>query len=195
MLVMGKKLIVANWKMNPASEKEAVRLAKSIDKSGVVVAAPFVFLPALSKVLRRASLGAQDVFWEESGAYTGEVSSKMLRGMGVKYVIVGHSERRKYLGETDVMINFKIKEALRAGLKVILCVGEVLETRQKGLYAAKNFVEMQLSADLKGIRNRESGIRNVVIAYEPIWAIGTGKADDAEETTEMSKFIKNILNS
>jgi len=187
-----KKLVVANWKMNPASPGQAWLLARNEDFKGVVIAPPFPFLPLISKILRKAKAGAQDVFWAEGGAYTGEVSSRQLRSLGADYVIVGHSERRA-LGETDEIINKKVKAALGEGLKVILCVGEPWIIRQKGIAAAKTFVKNQLQKDLRGIRNKELGIRNLVIAYEPVWAIGTGRADKPKETVEMVSFIKQSL--
>ncbi len=200
-----KKLIVANWKENPASLKKAISLARQIEKgivktgkSEVVIAPPFPFLSAVGKVLKRAKLGAQNVFWEDGGAYTGEVSPSMLKNSGVEYVIIGHSERRK-LGETDEMVNKKVKASLKAGLKVILCVGEPAErgltrtsrglTRNKK--SAKNFVKKQLENDLHDIAFslRKSAL---IVAYEPIWAIGSGKPDKPEDTVEMAKFIRSI---
>ena len=180
--------------MNPDSASEAVSLAKGtekgISKSGneIVIAPPFPFLAVVKKVIKHAKLGAQDDFWENKGAHTGEVSPAMLKNSGVKYVIIGHSERR-WLGETDEMINKKMKATLKAGLKPILCVGEHLETRKKGLAAAKNFVKTQLKNDLKGVPV------GMIIAYEPIWAIGSGKPDKPEETVEMARFIKSIAGS
>mgnify|MGYP001561535572 CR=1 FL=1 len=189
--------MIANWKMNPASESEAVKLARAVDAKNVVVCPPFPFLKAVGSIIKKASLGAQDVFWENSptggGAYTGEISAKMLKGLGVSYVIVGHSERRRWLHETDEMINRKVRAAVQAGLKVILCVGESLSVRKKGLQAAKNFVKNQLRGDLQNIRNLKPKTHNLTIAYEPIWAIGTGKPDDPAQTAEMSRFIKNYL--
>jgi len=191
-----KKLIIANWKMNPSSVSAAVRLAAKTEKGAlksgndIVVAPPFPFLLSVKKVLKKAKLGAQDDFWENQGAYTGEISPAMLKSSGVKYVIVGHSERRR-LGETDDAINKKIKASLKAGLKPILCVGESLEVRKKGLTAAKNFVKSQLKKDLKGLP-RPGGI---IVAYEPIWAIGTGKSDKPQDTVEMAIFIKGIAGS
>ena len=138
---------------------------------------------------RGLSLGVQDVFWEEKGRYTGEVGPKMVKSLGVRYVIVGHSERRKYLHETDAMVGRKVTTALHDGLKVILCVGEPLSVRKKGLAASEKFIKNQLKKDLAGIfenggvrfhwRMRDAG-KNLMIAYEPIWAIGTGKSDEAE---------------
>jgi triosephosphate isomerase len=199
-----KKLIVANWKMNPSSAKRAVLIASQIEKgiskftrSEVVIAPPFPFLAPVKKILKYARLGAQDDFWENQGAYTGEVSPAMLKNSGVEYVIIGHSERRR-LGETDEAINKKIKATLKAGMKVILCVGESLEIRKKGLAAAKNFVKAQLKKDLKGVLSAIYRLLhvNLIIAYEPIWAISTNKnakADKPEDSLEMVKFVKSLL--
>ncbi len=184
------QLLVANWKMNPASESEAVKLARASDANNVVICPPFPFLRAIKQAIKKAALGAQDVFWENppasGGAYTGEVSAKMLKGLGVRYTIIGHSERRRWLHETDEMINKKIQAVLKADLKAILCVGEPFSVRKKGLTAAKNFVKKQLKKDLRGVKSK------FIIAYEPIWAIGTGKPDNPRETAEMAKFIKNL---
>lgn len=194
-----KKLIIANWKENPVSAKLAISLAqkteKGISKTGneIVVAPPFIFLEPVKKVLKKAKLGAQDDFWENQGAHTGEVSPLMLKSSGVKYVIVGHSERRR-LGETDEMINKKLKAALKTGLKPILCVGEPAQIRRKGLSAAKNFVKKQLGKDMKGLARA----KGVIVAYEPIWAISTNKdakADKPEDSLEIIKFIKKIAHS
>jgi len=188
------KLLIANWKLNPETSWAAIRLAKAVDKKGVVICPPFIFLTEIKKVLKRAALGAQDVFWEEKGAYTGEVSAAALRDLGVKYVIIGHSERRRWLRETDEMINKKVRAALGAGLKAILCVGEPLSVRRQGLATAKKFVKNQLKKDLKSISMSHVADRlSLIIAYEPVWAIGTGRADKPEETVEMAKFIKSQL--
>lgn len=183
------KIIVANWKANPNTAKQAIALAKAIDKSGVVIAPPYPFLESLSKTLRRATLGAQDVFWADRGAYTGEVSLNQLKNLKVKYIILGHSERRKFLNETDEFINKKVKAALKAGFKVILCVGE---WRRQSFGQAKIFVRGQLKKDLADVRS----YRNLVITYEPVWAISTsksGKPDKPEDAAQMAKFIKQSL--
>ncbi|MBI3589261.1 MAG: triose-phosphate isomerase [Candidatus Liptonbacteria bacterium] len=190
------KLIVANWKMNPSSESEAIQLAKASDEKGVVVCPPFPFLGAVKNALRKADLGAQDVFWQNpipGGAFTGEVSISMLKKIGASYVILGHSERRNYLGETDEIINQKVKSALAFGLKVILCVGESLSTRREGLSQAESFVKNQITKDLKGIPSSVISSKSLVIAYEPIWAIGTGKADKPEDSASMAAYIKDFL--
>jgi len=188
-----KKLIVANWKMNPQTEQQAIRLARAEDQKGVVICPPFPFLDGVKGKLKKADLGAQDLFWEDpptgGGPYTGEVSVLMLKRLGARYVIIGHSERRRWLGETDEMINRKVVSAARGGLKVILCVGEPLSVRKKGLYAAKQFVKSQLRKNLKSVRSP------VIIAYEPIWAIGTGKPDRPEDTLTMVRFIKGVAGS
>ncbi len=186
--------VLADWR----------KIGKS--KSELVVCPPFVYLEALknlsTKKLKHLKLGAQDCFWENSsiggGAYTGEVSPKMLKSAGVEYVIIGHSERRKYLDETDEMINKKVLVALKIGLKVVLCIGENLAIRKRGINAVKNFIKEQLRKDLKNLSlNSKSSILNskLIIAYEPIWAIGTGKACKSEDALEIIKFIKQTLNS
>jgi len=199
-----KKLIVGNWKENPKSEKQAVALFGAVAKTKhsnsveMAVCPPFIYLERLAAVRKRSgkkhiALGAQDAFWEEKGPYTSEVGPKMLRSLGVEYVIIGHSERRKWLKETDAMINKKIKLALRDGLKPILCVGEPLSVRKKGIAAARSFVTQQLKKDLAGVSGAKQNIGNIVVAYEPIWAIGTGRHDDPRDAGEMADFIKDLL--
>jgi triosephosphate isomerase len=195
------KLLAANWKENPKNERAALALFNAVAKvkggNGVeiVVCPPFIYLESISEVFKKTrrknlALGAQDVFWEEKGAYTSEVGPKMLRALGTKYVIVGHSERRKWLHETDEMINKKIKLAARDGLNVILCVGEALAVRRKGMPAVRKFVKNQLQKDLKGVKTKPGAI---TIAYEPIWAIGTGKNDTPQDAVEMAVFIKEEI--
>jgi triosephosphate isomerase (TIM) len=198
------KLIAANWKENPKTEKEALTLFRTVAKgkrgAGVEVAIcpPFIYLEEMVRgfkrmplsVRRGLAIGAQDVFWEEQGAFTSEVGPKMLRSLGAKYVILGHSERRKFAKETDAMINKKVALAVRDRLKIILCVGEPPAVRQKGLRAAKKFVEGQLLKDLKGVVVKSG---DVTIAYEPIWAIGSGKSDLPSDAREMALFIKSLL--
>lgn len=189
---MRKKFLIANWKMNPETDKEASRLAALWDFPGVVLAAPFVFLPIFSKRLRRAALAAQDVYWEKEGAYTGAVSARMLKALGVEYVIIGHSERRNFFKETDVIINKKIKAALGAGLKAILCIGEPGPIRRKGEPAVKKFIAHQLREDLKSINARELE-QKLMVAYEPVWAIGTGRAASPKQIIAAIDFIKKHL--
>lgn len=190
---MSRKLIVANWKMNPQTEAEAIQLAKAEDKKNVVLCPPFVYLSNLKLKTKNSKLGAQDVFFQENGAFTGEISPLMLKSLGAKYVIIGHSERRA-LGETDEIINRKVKAALSAGLKVIFCVGENLAIRRRGMKAVKNFIKQQLSKDLRNIGNWKLKIENLLVAYEPVWAIGTGKADTPKDTKEVVDYIRSYLN-
>ncbi|MEE8131537.1 MAG: triose-phosphate isomerase [Candidatus Paceibacterota bacterium] len=198
-----KKIVIFNWKMAPGSLKEAERLFTQTQtyadlkrtNAEVVVAAPFVYLLNLkTKKLKNLKLASQDVFWENppagGGAYTGEISAEMLKNLGVEYVIIGHSERRQHLGETDKMINKKVKVALKTGLKVILCVGEDLKIRKKGKKAVEKFVKNQLQKDLKGIT------KSLIVVYEPIWAISTsigGHSITPQDAVEIIKFIKQTL--
>ncbi len=201
-----KKLIIFNWKMNPGSYggaekifKAALELSRKTKKAEIVICPPFVWLESFSKLLKiknyklKAKLGAQDVFWEESGAYTGEISPLMLEYVKVDDVIIGHSERRKYLKETDEMINKKVLTALKSGLKVILCVGENLKIRRSGKKIVMAFVKKQLEKDLAGTKNLKLKTKNLIVAYEPIWAIGTGKPCNPEDALEVIKFIKQTL--
>jgi triosephosphate isomerase len=186
---MSKNIIIANWKMNPSTEKEAIRIAKASDLKDVIIAAPYVFLSIIKKVLKKASLAAQDVFWEKEGAYTGEISAMMLKNLGVKYVIIGHSERRAS-GDSDEIVNKKIKAALKYNLIPILCVGE-RERDEEMKYLS--FIKEQLIGDLKSIPG--SKLKNIIIAYEPVWAIGKNAKREAtpEESLEMVIFIKKVL--
>lgn len=175
--------------MNPASKKEAEEIFNEIKDgskdvvSEVVVCPPDLYLSLLSGL----TLGAQNVYFEDKGAFTGEISAKMLKDLGVEYVIIGHSERRKYFGETDESVNKKIKKSLEAGLKIIFCIGETVEERDTG---KKNEVlERQIRRGLDGIESLE----NVSIAYEPIWAIGTGNNCSVEETKQSIEFIRETL--
>jgi len=185
---MIKKLIVANWKMNPSTEKEARELfdavkkgVKAIKNVEIVICPPFIYLSLLNGL----TLGAQNVFYKESGAFTGEVAPQQLKDLQVSYVIVGHSEAREHLHETNEVINKKLKEALEARLKPILCVGE-----KEGEYKIV-VLEKQIVEGLKDI-SREN-IKNIIIAYEPVWAIGTGKNCSVEETIQSVLLIKKIL--
>ncbi len=184
-----KNLIVANWKMNPTSQKEAEDIFSKIKEGAedasaeVVVCPPFIYL----SLLKGLTLGAQDCFYEDKGAFTGEISTAMLRDLGVEYVIIGHSERRRYLKETDEIVNKKIGEALENGLKVIFCIGETGEERDAE--KKKEVLERQIRKGLEGIESLE----NVNVAYEPIWAIGTGNNCGVEETKESIDFIRGVV--
>ncbi len=187
-------MIAGNWKMNTTID-EAVRLVKTmlpgLDKlTGVekVVCPPFVSLDAVSNVLEGSSvkLGAQNMYYEEKGAYTGEIAPLMLAGL-CEYVIIGHSERRQYFGETDEIVNKKMKSAIKNGLKPILCVGEKLEENEAG--KTESVIKRQISA----CADHEYFTNGTVIAYEPIWAIGTGRAATAEQANNTITFIRKLI--
>ncbi|MEK7541386.1 MAG: triose-phosphate isomerase [Patescibacteria group bacterium] len=195
-----KKIIIANWKMNPERVSDAAALAKKIERAAaasagrgveIVAAPPFPFLAAVGRVLKKARLGAQDVFWEGAGAYTGEVSPAQLKNMGVSYVIVGHSERRTHLSETDEMIAKKINAALEAGLAAILCVGEP----ERAGADIPPIVGEQLRSALGRIKKEL--LKNLVVAYEPVWAISTtpGRAGAATPDSAFRAriFIEKVL--
>ncbi len=186
MLIMGK-LIIANWKMNPVFLSKAEELAKASDVDGLIICPPFPFLKAVAKVIKKAKLGAQDLFWEEGGAYTGEVSAQQLKDVGVEYVIIGHSERRQNLGETDEMVAKKIVAALRSNLKPILCVGETRAEHDAG--KTKEVVERELRIGLS-LYPKPHTLNPIIIAYEPIWAIGTGTPDTPENMLDMVEFMR-----
>lgn len=188
-----KKIIAANWKMNPQSQDKAealmdktIKELSDLKDADVIFNVPFLFLKDLLKYKKNhIHIGAQNVFWEDEGAYTGEISPLMLKNMGVEYVIIGHSERRRYLKETDEMINKKILKALKNKLKVILCVGE--EAKNDSF----DVLEEELQADLNGIV--KSSFKNIIVAYEPIWAIGTGAADNADDVEQKILFIRRLI--
>ncbi len=195
---IAKKIIVGNWKMNPLSLQEAEKLftniakfVSDIKKTGIVVCPPSLYLEKLKSAnwrTRKISLGAQNVFWEDIGAYTGEVSGDMLYNAGARYVIVGHSERRR-LGENNSDVNKKVKSSIRAGLTPILCIGESVRDRNHGYL---NFIKTQIEEYLNGVS--KNSISKVIIAYEPIWAIGKGAySATPEEFREMNIFIRKIL--
>ena len=192
-----KTIIAGNWKMNKtASEtkKFAEELKAILPKAkwcDVVVCVPAVNIPAAMKAFKdvRVSVGAQNVFYEKSGAYTGEVSADMLKDLGVKYVIIGHSERRQYFGETDFTVNKKVLAALEAGLHPIICVGESLEQRETGI--TDEWIALQVKSALYGVPADK--LRRCIIAYEPIWAIGTGKTATAEQAGEVCEAIRTVI--
>lgn len=190
-------LLIANWKANPDTLGRALVLAQKIErtilssrKAEIVLAPPFPFLSAIGAVLKKAKLGAQNVFWEDCGPYTGEVSWHHLRHFHVSYVIVGHSERRLYLGETDEMIAKKMVALLAHGMKPVLCIGE--RERDEGTIPA--VVGEQLRAALSGVK--KEWVKNIVIAYEPVWAISTmpdAKPDTPDNAFRATIYIRKIL--
>ena len=194
---MRKPIIAGNWKMNKTVE-ESIALSNGIKRGvfdieniEVVVCPPFTSLTEVKDVVSDTSiaLGAQNMYWEKEGAYTGEVSPVMLKNLGCKYVIIGHSERRAYFGETSETVNKKIKAALGEGLFPIMCVGEKLEERENN----KTFdvVKEHVDGGLSLINNEE--ILKIVVAYEPVWAIGTGKNATPDEAQEVHKFIRKLI--
>ena len=190
-------LMAGNWKMNKTVE-EAVDLVKQLKDaiSGVkgvevAVAPPFTALYAVSKELKDSTihLAAQNMFWEEKGAFTGEVSPLMLKEMGCAYVIIGHSERRQFFGETDETVNRRMKMVIAHGMKPIFCIGETLKEREEN--RTFSVVERQIEGGLKDIKENE--VKNMVIAYEPVWAIGTGKTATPQQAEEVHRFIRQKL--
>jgi len=192
-----KAVIAGNWKMNktPAQTtaliQELAPLAKGQDGCDIVVCTPFVDLANAMEATKGTNIkvGAQNVHFEPAGAYTGEISAEMLCEMGVEYVIIGHSERRQYFGETDVTVNKRVKAALASGLTVILCVGELLDERENGI--TNEIVAMQTKMALLGVTADE--MKKVIIAYEPVWAIGTGKTATADQAEEVCAYIRSVL--
>jgi len=194
---MRKPLIAGNWKMHKTPEEArafASQLLEELKEEReveVVVAPPFVSLLPVKEALGDGpiKLAAQNVHWEREGAFTGEVSPLMLREAGCEYVIVGHSERRGYFGETDEVVNRKVKALLDVGLKPILCVGETLKEREEG----KTFevVEAQVKGGLKDLEAGE--VKELVVAYEPVWAIGTGRTATPHQAQEVQSFIRKLL--
>ena len=190
-------LIAGNWKMN-THVAEAARLARGVVEAigdapavQVAVCPPFVSLDRVAEVLRdsQVRLGAQDLFWENEGAYTGAVSAGMLQAVGCAYVIVGHSERRQHFGETDETVRKKLAQALRYELAPILCIGETLEEREAG--EAEAVVQRQLDGALSGV-SLDDPVQ-LVVAYEPVWAIGTGRTATPEQAGEMHRFLRGRL--
>ena len=195
---MAKTVIAGNWKMNKTLP-EAVELAKAVVAAAaeapadvkLVVCPNFLALSEVSKVVAGSvvGLGAQDMHWEESGAFTGKISAAMLVSAGVKYVILGHSEQRQFFGETDETVNKKVKQALKHGLLPIICVGELLAEREAAKTDAVN--ERQLKGAYAGVSAEDAA--KTVVAYEPVWAIGTGKVATVEQAQESQAFIRKVL--
>ena len=191
-----KAIIAGNWKMNktPSEAKalleEMIPAVKDADCE-VIACVPYVDLQVALDTVKGTNIkiGAENCHWAESGAFTGEISAKMLKEIGVEYVIIGHSERRQYFGETDITVNNRVKAALAAGLKVILCVGELKEEREQDI--TNEIISMQTKIDLADISADD--MKNIVIAYEPVWAIGTGLTATSDQAQEVCKFIRDLL--
>ena len=193
---MRKPIVAGNWKMNKVNaEAEALaagvmRELAGVTEVDVVLCPPFTALATVGKAIAgtRIELGAQNMHWEKSGAYTGEVSAAMLRDLGCKWVILGHSERRQYFHETDEAVNRKIKAALAENLRPIVCVGETLEERDSSRTQA--VVERQVREGLKGLG---SALSHIVVAYEPVWAIGTGRTATPAQAQDVHQLIRGVL--
>lgn len=196
MLYVRTPIVAGNWKMfktiAEASEFAAI-VSKAAPNSAVeqVICAPYTTLPALSTLLKDSAvaLGAQNMHFADNGAYTGEISPLMLKELDVKYVIIGHSERRQYFNETDETVNLKAKAALQHGLLPIICVGETLEEREAG--RTQEVVRVQTEAALAGVSAGQ--MKEVVFAYEPVWAIGTGKSSTSADANETIRYIRQVI--
>jgi triosephosphate isomerase len=194
---MRTPIVAGNWKMNKTASDAAALVSgltaalDGLQGVDVVLCPPFTALQAVSELIADTSidLGAQNMHFEESGAFTGEISGSMLRDLYCHYVILGHSERRQYFGETDELVNKKAKAALAAGLKPIVCVGETLEERESN--RMKDVIDTQVRRSLVGLG--PNGLAETVIAYEPVWAIGTGKTATSEQAQEVHEFIRGVL--
>ena len=193
-----KPIIIANWKCNPITLTEAKRLFGSVKKglrnvkrAEVVICPPFVYLSDIKNQASGIKLGSQNCFWEEKGAFTGEISATMLKNLGCKYVIIGHSERRRIFKETDEMVNKKIQAAIKTGLKPILCIGETREEKEQEEIAS--VFKKQIKTAFSGIAKSKISNSGICIAYEPIWAIGSGEACGIDEAMSAKLLIQKIL--
>ena len=191
-----KKIVAGNWKMNmtPSQAVELVNTLKDLvvnDAVDVVYCVPAIDIVPVVEAVKgtNVKVGAENMYFEEKGAYTGEISAEMLKDAGVEYVIIGHSERRDYFKEDDELLNKKVKKAIEAGLTPILCCGESLEQREMGI--TLDWIRMQIKSDLAGVA--ASDVANLVIAYEPIWAIGTGKTATSDQAQEVCGAIRACI--
>ena len=191
-----KAIVAGNWKMNNdrnAAKKLITELNPLVKDAAceVVLCVPYTNLETALSLCEGTNMhvGTENCHWAKSGAFTGEISAEMLAEMGVEYVIIGHSERRQYFGETDQTVQARVRAALDAGLKVILCVGEVLEQREQGI--TEEVVALQTKVALGGVSEEE--LSRIVIAYEPVWAIGTGKTATADQAEEVCAFIRSVV--
>ncbi|MGE5750976.1 MAG: triose-phosphate isomerase [Nitrospirota bacterium] len=190
-----RPIIAGNWKMNKTTVEardlasKLIPLIAGIKERDIVLAPPFTALQTVAGVIKGTgiALSAQNLHWEDKGAFTGEISAEMLLDLGCKYVIIGHSERRQFFSENDETVNKKLRQALNKGLLPIVCVGETLKEREAG--KANEVIERQVTGALKGVTAAE--MQKVIIAYEPVWAIGTGKTATPEQANEIHSFIRN----
>lgn len=191
-----KAVIAGNWKMNKTPSEAKALLTEIAPlvanaEAEVVACVPYVDIAVAVETVKGTNIkiGAENAHWEEKGAFTGEISTGMLKEIGVEYVVLGHSERRQYFGETDETVNLRTKAVLAAGLKPIVCVGELLKERETNI--TQEVIARQIKLDLLGVSAED--VKNVVIAYEPVWAIGTGKTATAEQAEEVCAFIRETL--
>ena len=194
---MRKKIVAGNWKMNKTGD-EAASFARelkvktlNINKTEIIVCPPFTALSPVIELVKgsRVKVGAQNVHWEPSGAYTGEISAEMIETAGCSHVVIGHSERRQFFGENNQTVNKKIKQSLTTTLLPIVCIGETLQQREGG--STKNVVESQISEGLDGLSPEQ--MQRIILAYEPIWAIGTGITATPEQAEEVHHFIRELI--
>ncbi len=195
---MRRKIIAGNWKMNNDLSESQNLITKLVGglsgeklNCDVIICPPFTSLSEANSLVKSTviKLGAQNMYYEENGAFTGEISASMLKSVGCEFVILGHSERRTIFKESDQLINKKIKKALQAGLKPIFCVGETLEERESGI--TEEIIKRQVTEGLKDISAND--MDRIITAYEPVWAIGTGKTASPEQAEEVHKFIRNLI--
>jgi triosephosphate isomerase (TIM) len=195
---MRKKILAANWKMNLTHVEAESYVEAFLNELGevndveIVIIPPFTSIPTLAEASERAPfirIGAQNLHWEKSGAFTGEISATMLRALFVKYVVIGHSERRSLFGETDEMVQKKVHTALEAGLRPIMCIGESLSERESG--SCQKVLHRQVEQGLKGVS--ADHLPEIVIAYEPVWAIGTGRTASPAQAEEVHAFLRSLL--
>ena len=192
-----RPLIAGNWKMyktpSEATEtaKQLVRNVGTVTDVDMMIAPTFIALSAVFAAIKNSSvgLGAQNLYWEDEGAYTGEISARMLKSAGCQYCIIGHSERRQYFGETDETVNKKIKAAIKAGLQPVFCVGETEKERESG--QTLSILDKQIKKGLEGLFSEQ--LDSLIIAYEPVWAIGTGKTATDDQAQEVHRFIRSLV--
>ena len=194
-----RPILAGNWKMNKTTAEardlaaRLIPLVSGVKDRDIVLAPTFTSLQTVGDAIKgtNMALAAQNLFWEDKGAFTGEISAEMLLDLGCKYVIIGHSERRQYFGETDKTVNKKVRQALNKGLLPIVCVGELLSEREAG--KATEVIDRQVTGALKGVTAAE--MQKIVVAYEPVWAIGTGKTATPDQANEIHAFIRNKVKS
>src|SRR6201984_2317018 len=195
---MRKRIVAANWKMNMTQWESAAFIKSFLIEIGdladveIVIVPPFTAIAKVSELLGRSQnikVGAQNMHWEQSGAFTGEISAAMLRDLFVRYIVLGHSERRQMFHETDEIVNRKVRAAIEATLRPIVCVGETLEQRERG--SVEKILSLQLHGSLAGLKSKD--FQEIVIAYEPVWAIGTGRNATPQQAQEAHAFIRETL--